>query len=84
MKKLIGLLVAGLTISVFMVGCNKAPEGDNAQGATSNPVPSGSTTEPAKPGATDNSTTGNTGTPTKPTKPAGGPPGATGGATTGK
>ena len=28
MKKAIALLIAGLTVSAFMVGCNKPAEGD--------------------------------------------------------
>jgi hypothetical protein len=41
MKKTLSLLIAGLTISAFMIGCSKPEEGD-----TANPATTGGTTTP--------------------------------------
>jgi hypothetical protein len=45
MKKTLSLLIAGLALSVFMIGCSKPDEGDNA----AVPVTSGNKSDTAEP-----------------------------------
>ncbi len=52
MKKATGLLIAGLTISTLMTGCNKPAEGDNANAPATTSGTAAPTTPPATPGAT--------------------------------
>lgn len=78
MKKLIGLLVAGLTISVLMTGCSKPAEGDTG---TTPAATTGSTDKPVTPTTPPASSTGNmsgtTGTTTPPATTGTTPPAAT-------
>jgi len=84
MRKLIGLLAAGLTISVFVAGCSKPPEGDNVPPSTTTSTtttPTNPTTEPGKMAPTpEKKTVPDNAAPTTPSKPSpgGAPSGATG------
>ena len=74
MKRTLSLLIAGLTLSAFMIGCSKPEEGDNA--AVTPAGDSKTAVLPNKGGATTTSgTTGTTATAT---------PGVSAPATTGK
>ena len=74
MKKLIGLLAAGLTISILMAGCKQAPEGDNATPPTTTANP----TKSAAPPTEVKTSTPSSATPSKPTDEKATPGGASG------
>ncbi|HTQ11865.1 MAG TPA: hypothetical protein VMI31_17515 [Fimbriimonadaceae bacterium] len=80
MKKLIALIVAGLTVTALMAGCNKAPEGDNTPANPSGASPTNPKTDtpvPGNPTSPDKKTAN-----PAPTTPSSTP--STGGASTGK
>ena len=81
MNKLISLLLAGITVSMLITGCNKPEEGDNANAPATTAGKMNSTTPP-KTSGTDAGGTGDT----KATGSTAGtpPPNSVGGATAGK
>jgi hypothetical protein len=80
MKKLIGLLLAGLTISALVVGgCGSKPtEGDNATTPSTTATDKKDTTAPTTGGTPSTAGPATTGTTTPPGATTGGAPATTG------